>query len=636
MAEREPLRSSAALAAYLESLLEGRRAIVFGDSSSDLGERLLERGARLVHVYDSDVSRVAVAAAQSSSRGISYAPLGEGGAAVRDGAFDVALVEDIGSYADVSALLRRVKRSLGARGVALIAARNPDVKRTLLTHPGEGKLSYYDLYDAVSEVWDEVRMLGQTPFVGYAVVDFAPAGEPQVFFDNGYLSGNAEEPEYFIALAAGQPLMLEEFAVVQLPAHEVLGQRSGGRQLEAARSREQSVRARLAKLEEELERAREHRASDEQLREVARRERDAEAVLEGAKREALEGKRRIAELERELVKRDRWIGELEARAGAADERADAIQAELDRTQRSAPEWRKRVTQAEERAERAERIVKQAERERDEARAQLAKAPRAEAAKVRDPQQGQHAEREVGQLREQIERARGELNTLKTRAERAEQAEQRAQARLGELERTARELEAKLREAERAAKQARAQLAEVERSGASESAAELSRLEALLVERGAKVRELERELSRAERVGKQLLAELMTLRDERTEAGAIEGAVTLADPQLVSLAAGATEAASGTAASEAATSGAPSEAAAPSEAPSADLMRQNARLQADLEAARWSVEELEGRLASLAAGEEAVSLSQQLAAARAEILRKAVLIAELKANLSSPR
>ena len=50
---------SLALAAYAEAWISGAKVIVFGNALSPLPERLLERGARHVHVYDSDAERVA-------------------------------------------------------------------------------------------------------------------------------------------------------------------------------------------------------------------------------------------------------------------------------------------------------------------------------------------------------------------------------------------------------------------------------------------------------------------------------------------------------------------------------------------------------------------------------------------------
>jgi len=62
MPELQPLRASIALAAYAEPIVAAGRVLVVGEATTPLVERLLERGARLVHVVDADSSRVAEAA----------------------------------------------------------------------------------------------------------------------------------------------------------------------------------------------------------------------------------------------------------------------------------------------------------------------------------------------------------------------------------------------------------------------------------------------------------------------------------------------------------------------------------------------------------------------------------------------
>ena len=219
MLERQSVRASVALAAYAEPVLEGRRVVVFGDSSSGLAEQLLERGARLVHVYDPDPARVAESSVKNGSQNIAIAALSDMGLALRDGVFDVALVDDLTLTGPAHSVLKRLRRALSPRGVALVAAPNPEVSRRLL--PGgptfDSALDYYQLYDAVSSEFSNVRMLGQTPFVGFVVADFAAQGTPEPSLDTAFVPGGAEEPEWFIALASAVPLRLDALQIVQLP-----------------------------------------------------------------------------------------------------------------------------------------------------------------------------------------------------------------------------------------------------------------------------------------------------------------------------------------------------------------------------------------------------------------------------------
>jgi hypothetical protein len=299
MAAFPTIGPSLALAAYAESMIAGKRVIVFGDALSPLGEALLERGARLVHVSDPDPVRVAEGAARNASSNLTYGPLSEGGLGVRDGAFDVAFVENLAAFTEIDVLLKRVRRTLTSRGVALVASPNPDSRLRLLPDTSRNPIpDYYRLYDLVSGEFGEVRMVGQAPLVGYTVADFAPEGEPTPVFDTGYLEDGAEEPEWFVAVASQVPLTHAEFVVVELPAADVLEMATAP----ALEEPLEQARARIAELETELNRRPEPRAKEDN---------------------------RVPSLTAELEKRDRWIRALEARADTADARADTAEGELE-------------------------------------------------------------------------------------------------------------------------------------------------------------------------------------------------------------------------------------------------------------------------------------------------------------------
>ena len=309
MSEPRVLRPSTALAAYGEPLIEGRRVLVYGEATASLAENLLERGARTVHVFDRDPGRVAEASTRNTSRNVSFAPLSDNGLALRDGAFDVAIVENLATVGDVGSTLGSIKRALSARGVAIIACANPEVAITLLETPTAPKITidYYSLYDAVAEEFEYVRMLGQTPFVGYAIADFAPGSDPLPALDTGSVPGGAEEPEWFIALASHRALLLDEFAIIQLPFSSTWRRHGEGEHdalLRAARAAERRARQRVAALEAENRR-----------------------LLRGTQSKS--GDEDEAHLRQELKKRETVIEELEERCAVADARADDAQQQLE-------------------------------------------------------------------------------------------------------------------------------------------------------------------------------------------------------------------------------------------------------------------------------------------------------------------
>ncbi|MEO8184871.1 MAG: hypothetical protein ABI895_39185, partial [Deltaproteobacteria bacterium] len=302
---------SLALAAYAETWISGAKVIVFGDALSPLAERLVERGARLVQVFDRDAARAAEAAAVNQTRQISHAPLESAGSIARDGVFDFGIVEDLGAAARNDGLpLAALKRSLSRRGMALIAARNPEVARSLIpaATSAEEPLGYYELYELVSQHFEEVRMLGQTAFVGYAVADFAAAEDSDVRLDTAFLPGGAEEPEWFLALVSTLPVASEAFSVIQLPLADVPQPAPSGERAELERLEQALVRAEARSAELERGKATRDGAKDAQKDAAQHQQKEQQRQ----KLEALE--RQTVALQEELAKREHWMQGLEERA----------------------------------------------------------------------------------------------------------------------------------------------------------------------------------------------------------------------------------------------------------------------------------------------------------------------------------
>ncbi len=171
------LSSTAALAAFIEPFIEGKRALVFGSALASTPRLLLERGARAVHVSDPAPLRVAEAAERNATPGLTFSAFSDETLAGRDGSVDCVLVENLGAF-DARALVARVKRLLSPRGVALFVTPNRDATAPLLPppEPQAAALDYYALYDLVAGEFEHVRMLGQAPFVGYARRRFRTRG----------------------------------------------------------------------------------------------------------------------------------------------------------------------------------------------------------------------------------------------------------------------------------------------------------------------------------------------------------------------------------------------------------------------------------------------------------------------------
>lgn len=287
------------LLSYAESLCAQARVLLVGDALSGLARQLIERGARLVYVCDRNATRRAEAQARGADRNIVFGSLDDGPAALREHFFDLVLIENLSLEGDARATLNAVARLMTPRGSALVVAPNPESTRPLLaTEKAPQPLDYYALYDAVSAALPKVRMLGQVPFVGYAIVDFSAEGEPSPVLDTSLAPARGEEPDYFLALAGREAKGLDEYAVIQLRAADVLGERPA----------KESVPAPPVAVAAPV---------------VAAPPVAVTAPPVAASASVNKG------LEQKLLRQEAWINELEARAATADERADAAESELD-------------------------------------------------------------------------------------------------------------------------------------------------------------------------------------------------------------------------------------------------------------------------------------------------------------------
>lgn len=326
---RPGMHPSIALSVYVEPLVRGRRVAILGDATIGLADELSQRGARLVHVYDPDAARTAEALARAAPgrpHQVSYAVLAAD-LGVRDGAFDLVVVPDLSLFHDQAEVVRRARRLCAQTGAAVFVMPNREARAARRLLPGFSvpprdasssspppALGYYELYDIVSLQFAKVRMIGQAPFVGYTVADFAPRGEPAVTVDTSLLAAT-EEPEHFIALASSRPLALDAYSVIELPWAEVSDVLVPSEPSVSARTGERlalaEAEARLTLLSAELENLREQAAA--QAREV-----EARGPATAARAA------RLAELEGLLAVRDAKLKETEVRAGDNHVRAERL------------------------------------------------------------------------------------------------------------------------------------------------------------------------------------------------------------------------------------------------------------------------------------------------------------------------
>lgn len=453
---RAPLSPASALIAHIEPLVDDRRILVIGNAERSVAEHLLDRGARLVQLLDPDPKRVTQAAANNSERLLSFAPLTK--SSLRDGSYDVILVEDVTLADDLNDLVSGIARTMSNRSIAIFCASNPDATTGLLG-VAPGATDYDDLADTCESNFEEVWMLGQAPFVGYSVVQLGLDHPPEPALDNAYLEGEGESPDFYMALCGSEETMaevtLEDMTIVQLPA------------------------GRFVHDSQEIHREKERRAS--------KRIDALEAQIAVLHRQGQDKK--IDELTSELEKRDGWIRTLEARAESADTRADDVESEYDEIEKELELTHAALLKEQKKAASVETLEKQLATLKKDAE--------------------EHAHHAAG-----LEALEGELNLLDEKRKSLElelkekrRAQEKLEKRVAEQQHELDELHDHLDESEERLKSLKQQLSENDDSTKEEVERDLRGLEDQLRKRGERVLELEGQLQKLEAFAKTLSVEL---------------------------------------------------------------------------------------------------------------------------------
>ncbi|MGE0790214.1 MAG: hypothetical protein AB7S26_31355 [Sandaracinaceae bacterium] len=276
----EPDYADLAIAVYLEELATSKRVLYLGGLSPAGAERLARVADRVDYV-----------AASARARGTARNGVTSRGwpTAADEGSWDLIVVPSLGR----AGLAHQEKLSSAsrwlARGGVMVAGTEAS---------GDDAVGYERFFELLADAFDSVCMVGQAPFAGYSLVQFAPDGEIDVTFDGSLLVEGGESAERYLAVCAEADVSLDGYAVVQVPswADQRAPKDSGARSDEldaiAERLRERedelgTAQRRCAELEGDLSSARER---------LGRIEADADR----SRREQATLRERIAGLEREL------------------------------------------------------------------------------------------------------------------------------------------------------------------------------------------------------------------------------------------------------------------------------------------------------------------------------------------------
>jgi hypothetical protein len=214
--DARPASVVAALSVYVDPLVADARVAVVGDAELglDIAERLLELEARTVHLYDPDPERVA-RISDDVPRGVSVRMLRDE-FDVRDGAFDLVVIPDIGVLPDAAASIVRLRRVVDARGavVAMGRARTSHRDDALFPELLPPVVEYAELYDLFALQFESVTMTGVLPFAGVVFAELGAGDDLAVSVDTRLV--DPEPPSVFVVTAGREPALLDPYAIVQV------------------------------------------------------------------------------------------------------------------------------------------------------------------------------------------------------------------------------------------------------------------------------------------------------------------------------------------------------------------------------------------------------------------------------------
>lgn len=206
---------------YFTDMFVHRRVLVVSDSEQTAGF-LAKLNARYVCSISESNAENSAASAKGQRGPVEFKNVQFDNLNFRDGMFDVAVVPNLEAVPNATALLNELRRVVGRRGHVIAASPNPMCESPLQPLPNQSSsVDYYQLYDVLSQSFDSVQMIGQAPFLGYAVSDLTAPEDTEISFDGSLLENNAEEIEWFIAVCGEEAVALDGYAIIQIPLLEL-------------------------------------------------------------------------------------------------------------------------------------------------------------------------------------------------------------------------------------------------------------------------------------------------------------------------------------------------------------------------------------------------------------------------------
>ena len=192
---------------YVEDLIRGKAVLELGCGTGQ-GTALIATVADSVVAVDTSEPRVTAARRRLSVPQVDFQNTRPESLDFADAAFDVVLVPELQRWATHGRFVPEVRRVLRASGWALFA---------VPAQGDAGGMDYGDLHEYLTHSFRHVRMMGEIPFWGVTIADFAPEGPIQPVLDCSLIEED-EAPEWYTAICSDELLPPSQYSVVQTSA----------------------------------------------------------------------------------------------------------------------------------------------------------------------------------------------------------------------------------------------------------------------------------------------------------------------------------------------------------------------------------------------------------------------------------
>ncbi|HEY4187380.1 MAG TPA: methyltransferase domain-containing protein [Polyangia bacterium] len=225
----DPLNVRLPLYTYTSPLWRERRVLEIGCGEGASAAFLARNGAAEVVSLDIDVARLERARTRYSGPGVQFLLLEDlQQLAAMARRFDVVFVPDGESILTDPDAVPRLRGLLRDGGFVVVAVSSSERQSVVF----RGGVSYYDLADTLAREFRVVRMLGQTPFLGFGLVEFNAAADA-LRVDASLLGSGTEQPSHYIAVAGndeppalGQVLVQVPFSPIEALAESAAAHRA--------------------------------------------------------------------------------------------------------------------------------------------------------------------------------------------------------------------------------------------------------------------------------------------------------------------------------------------------------------------------------------------------------------------------